>query len=239
MWCRSWRDPIVTYFCSCYHHQSTTTTIIIIIIIIMPVCCWLFVGVNMEVLPVGYVVMYYILLQKLTSVSQWHFPRERDSEEAAAAGNGSRGRQRCWPRHHMGTRLVYFDVTGVSVVAPPGLVLHHPAAVQRLLQASRQLRGVATEGHPAAQDLRWKHDRNEAHVWMIEATRHECCMEITNINVSILPAQLAFLNEAHYFRYSVWTCINYHKFVMCYNSSCNGYRIYPFVHFRLLLAKNI
>ena len=155
-----------------------------------------------------YIVIYYILLQKLTSVSQWHFPRE--SEEAAAAGNGSRGRQRCWrpvPRHHMGIHLVFVNLPDDMAVAPPGLVLRHPAAVQRLLQAYQQLRGRATEGHPAAQDLRWKHDRNEAGVWMIETTRHECCMEITNMNISILPAQLAFLNKAHYFQYSVWTYI--------------------------------
>ena len=67
----------------------------------------------------------------------------------------------------MGNPLVLLDSAVAVVSIHPGLVLHHPAAVQRLHQGIRRRRGVAAETHSAAENLCREHDCHEADMWRL------------------------------------------------------------------------
>ena len=70
------------------------------------------------------------------------------------------------PGHPVGDHLVPAHLPGALAGVHPRVVLHHPAAVQRLHQGAGPDRGVAAQVDPAAQDLCREHDRHEAGVRM-------------------------------------------------------------------------
>jgi len=71
----------------------------------------------------------------------------------------------------VGNPVVLPDSAVAVVGIHPGLVLHHPAAVQRLHQGIGRRRGGAAETHSAAENLRREHDRHEADMWRWRLTR--------------------------------------------------------------------
>ena len=65
-------------------------------------------------------------------------------------------------RYPVRNHLVLIDLRDMDAVVSSLLVLHHSATVRWLLQSGGDLRTGSAESHPAAQDLRQEHDRDEA-----------------------------------------------------------------------------